>query len=366
MARAHFQHAKISALSTSVGPVVKRIDDEIEFYGGNAAQLERIKKTIGLNERRVVQFGTTTADLCLHATRRLIAGGGLDIAAVDGLVFVTQTPDYIQPCNAALLHGRLGLSKDCAAFDVNLGCSGFVYGLYLANLMVEAGGCHNVLLMAGDTISLCVNPRDRAVAPLFGDAGSVALIKRSEEMELSWFALHTDGLGFDHIIVPAGGFRRPHSPDTSFERSYTDGNYRAPENLHMNGAEVFNFSIKEEPPAIRELLDFARIGTADVDHFIFHQANRYIIGNIARRLKIPLGKAPSQTVERYGNQSSASIPCTICDAIAGEVRSSSRRLVLSGFGVGLSWASCLLSLGPLAYCQLNTYAEKSPENSVKS
>lgn len=331
-------------LHTTVGAVEKSIDAEAGAYGGNPAQIERIKKTIGLDKRRVVAEGTTSLDIGRQAAERLLAREGLAATDCDGLIFVTQTPDFFQPCNAAVLHGALGMDQATAAFDVNLGCSGYVYALYLAHLMVGHGGSGRVLVVAADTISRIVHERDRAVAPLFGDAGAATLVEKGGGSEQAWFALHTDGSGHEAIWQPAGAFREPISPEASEEVTDEAGNTRARINLHMNGADVFNFSIREEPPAIREILEFAGMEADDADAFVFHQANKYIIGTIAKRLKIDPAKAPADTVSRYGNQSSASIPGAISDALAQRLENESLRLVLSGFGVGLSWASAVITL----------------------
>ena len=343
---------------TAVPANKRSVDDEIDNYGGDRAQIERIKKTIGLRERYVVDAETTSADLCETAARTLFSDTGLAASDLDGVIMVTQTPDYFQPATACVLHGRLGLKEDCAAFDVNLGCSGYVYALWLAAMMIESGGCGKVLVLAGDTISRCVNPRDRTVAPLFGDAGSATLIEGSPDAEASFYDLKTDGKGFEHIIVPAGGFRRPHSEATARETTDEGGIVRAPDNLHMNGAEVFNFSLKVEPKALRGIVEFAGVALEEVDAFVLHQANRYIIGNIARRLKVPPEKMPAGTVERYGNQSCASIPGTLCDALGERATKERLRMVFSGFGVGLSWASCFLVTDKLATCRVVTHETK--------
>ncbi len=349
MPKAKFTQAAIKGISVTLGEILKRIDDESENFAGSPEQLQRIKTTIGLNERRVAAPGTTAADLCERAARRLFEKTELDIAKVDGLICVTQTPDYFQPCNAAILHGRFGMEKNCVAFDINLGCSGWVVGLYTAFLMIESGGCENVILLAGDTISKCVNPKDRAVAPLFGDAGSATLVTRSPMN--SWFSLHTNGQGCGFIQVPGGAFRQPSCEETKKESADADGNIRSLENLYMNGAEVFNFSIKEEPAAIREILEFSGKSIEEIDWIVFHQANKYIIGNIARRLKVPLEKVPCGAVEKFGNQSSASIPATICSEIKSQIANESQRLIFSGFGVGLSWATCVIETPPIV-CDL--------------
>jgi len=320
--------------------------------------LERMKKTIGLNKRRVVGPGVTAADLCQAAAKRLLEGLALERTQIDAVICVTQTPDHPQPCNAAVLHGRMGLAKDCAALDVNLGCSGYVYGLWLAHTMIASGGCHRVLLLAGDTISRLVYAQDRAVAPLFGDGGSATLLQHAAHAGNNYFSLQTDGRGYENLIVPAGGARLPKTPETSKVTRDDSGNSRSPENLFMDGAEIFNFSITEEPQSVRELLEYARADADEVDYFVFHQANRYILKNIAKRLKLDLEKVPMQTVECYGNQSSASIPAAICGELAQSLRAKpGHRLVLSGFGVGLSWASALVDLPRLAVCEIIDYPD---------
>ncbi|MGC6424532.1 MAG: ketoacyl-ACP synthase III [Lentimonas sp.] len=355
MAKSYFKNVEIRGVVTCVPTREKCIDDEVDLFGGNQKQIARLKKVIGLDRRRVVDAQTTAADLCYEAALRLLLKSGVDASAIEAVICVTQTPDYPQPCNAAVLHGRLGLRKECAALDVNLGCSGYVYGLWLAHMMVSSGGCERVLLLAGDTISRIAHPKDRVVAPIFGDGGSASLIERSDAESPSWFSLETDGAGYDKLIVPAGGFRSPCSAETALEETEEDGNVRTPENLFMDGAEVFNFSIQVEPKAVTDLCAYAGMEIDAIDHFVFHQANRYILTNIAKRLKIDLEKVPMQTVERYGNQSSASIPSAICGELSEELAAGSRQVLLSGFGVGLSWASVILNLDHLHVCEIIDY-----------
>lgn len=339
-----FSKVKISAITSAVPENYKQVDDEIDLYGGNKKQIERIKKTIGLNKRHVISGKSTASDLCLYAAKALIKSMFLSSSDIDGLVVVTQTPDHFQPCNAAIIHGKLGLGKLCAALDINLGCSGYVYGLWLAHMMVTGGGCKTVLLLAGDTISRCVNPKDRSTALLFGDAGSATLVEAADTETKTYFDLHTDGSGSGLIQVPAGAFRYPSNSETSKETKDEDGNWRSQDNLYMNGGEVFNFSLAVEPSAVTQILDISNSSTRDVDYFIFHQANKYIVNNIAKRLQLPTKKVPCDTVEKYGNLSSASIPCTINDALSSTISRHKKKLLLSGFGVGLSWASCIVEV----------------------
>lgn len=353
MAKCTINQAEIGGIVTCVPSQEKRIDDELELFGGNASQIVRLKKTIGLDRRRVVDAQTTAADLCETAARRLFEASEMRPELVDAVICVTQTPDYLQPCNAAVLHGRLGLPTTTAALDVNLGCSGYVYGLWLASMMVNGGGCESVLLLAGDTISRLVHPRDRAVAPLFGDGGSATLVRRNASAGNAWFSLETDGSGFGKLIVPAGGARAPFSEASKIAETDANGNVRTPEHLFMDGAEIFNFSILQEPKAVRELVAYAGLELDAIDHFVFHQANRYILSNIAKRLKLDPAKVPMQTVERFGNQSSASIPSALCGELGHALTGAdTRRLLLSGFGVGLSWGSVILDAGRLSICEI--------------
>jgi len=355
MANVKFDKAAIKGIVTVVPQHIKSIDDEVELYGGNKKQIERIKKAIGLDKRRVTDEATTTSDLCFQAALQLLEGLSLDKNEIDGLIFVTQTPDHFQPSNAAILHGRLALEKNCVSFDVNLGCSGYVYGLWMAHMMIASGTCTKVLLLAGDTISKYVNPRDRSAAPLFGDAGSATLIESAKDNVMSFFSLHTDGAGSDFINVPAGAFRCPSSPETAEEIEDDDGNWRSKNDLYMSGGDVFNFSIKTEPAAIKEVLEYSGLLAENIDYFVFHQANKYIISNIAKRLKLPMEKVPCETVSKYGNQSSASIPATISDSLSESVSGSTKSLVLSGFGVGLSWASAVVMLKNIYSPEIQIY-----------
>lgn len=350
MAKSSFNKAKILGIVSCVPENFKKIDDDTDtLYNGDTKQVQRIKKSIGLNIRHVVKGDTTTSDLCEEAASQLLSGLNIEKNEIDALIFVSQTPDYFQPATAAYLHGKLNLSEDCAVFDVTQGCAGYVYGLWLSYMMVETGSCENVLLLAGDTVSKIVNPNDSAVAPLFGDAGTATLISRSKTHEASYFTLHTKGKKFDTIIQPLGGFRKPTNKVIKNPKVFDTSDKRTLHDLYMDGGEVFNFSIQTEPKAINEILNFANQTQEDIHYIIFHQANKYIISNIARRLKFPLEKAPSDTTGKYGNQSSASIPCTICDAINKDVTTKKVKLILSGFGVGLSWATCLLELDHI-YC----------------
>jgi len=347
MAKTGIAGVTVRSLATAVPRNTVSLLDEAELFGGNLAQIERLKATIGLDQRRVVPEGMTASDLAAAAIERLLHDTGLEAGEIDGLFMVTQTPDYLQPGNAVLLQGRCGLPGSCATMDFNLGCSGFVYGLWAAHSFIAAGGLRKVILVAGDTISRIVSAHDRALRPLFGDAASAILLEADKAAGPAYFDLQSDGTGYQALWQPGGGFREPANADRLTEKPLAEGILRSRCHLHMDGAEIFNFSLKVEPQAIKGMLEQAGWAEDSVDGFVFHQANRYIIDNIRRRLKLGREKVPDGTVERYGNQSSASIPATLTDHYGTKLCEKGHRFILSGFGVGLSWATCGIDIPPL-------------------
>jgi 3-oxoacyl-[acyl-carrier-protein] synthase-3 len=348
MAVARIKGTRIGGLVTTVPRNEVRLVDEAHLFDGNMAQVERLKATIGLDRRRVVPDGMTACDMAEAAVKQLLEETGTDVSGIDGIFMVTQTPDYLQPGNAVLLQGRLGLPITCAAMDFNLGCSGYIYGLWAAHSFIATGGLKRVILVVGDTVSRIVSAEDRALRPLFGDAACATLLEADPDAPEAVFDLQSDGSGYKALWQPGGAFREPASPETAEVQQIGEGVSRSRCHLHMDGAEIFNFSLKVEPRAITEMLAATGWAAESVDGFVFHQANRYIIDNIRRRLKLPPEQVPAGTVERYGNQSSASIPATLTDHYGEALVRSPHRFILSGFGVGLSWATAAVELPRLA------------------
>lgn len=344
---------RLAGLAVTTGSVVRDFIADGLAAGLDRAQLERTAKTIGLRERRVAAQGITALDLCADAARRLIDEMGLDASSLDAVIFVTQTPDHSQPNNASLLHGRLGLSKSAPAFDLAMGCSGWVHGLHQAALLCAHGGAARVLLCAGDTLSRLTNPKDRATDPLFGDAGSAALIERTGHATPWHFVLGADGQGAAAIRVAQGGARQPTEP--LIETTDTEGNVRHAANLAMDGAEVFNFTLREVPPAVQAVMRHAGLTPEGTDALVLHQANRFMLSTLAKKCGFPADKVPMDIVEHYGNQSSASIPCALIHALANRLEVGPLNLVGCGYGVGLSWGAFAGSFGPLTVAPIADY-----------
>lgn len=346
---------RISGLAVSVGSLTRDYVAEGLARGQPEAQLQRVAKTIGLRERRIAAPGVTALDLCEDAARRLLGELALDASSIDAVIFVTQTPDHSQPNNASLLHGRLGLGKDAIAFDLSLGCSGWVYGLHQAALLCAHGGAARVLLCAGDTLSRLIHPGDHAADPLFGDAGSATLVEKTGRGAPMHFVLGADGRGASSIMVPAGGARRPLSAETAVAAVDAEGNTRAPEHLHLDGAEVFNFTLREVPGAVQAALRLAGWTPATTDALVLHQANRFIVSTVSQKCGFTLAQTPMDIVEQFGNQSSASIPCALVHALGQSLQEKTLKIVACGFGVGLSWGAVALELGPLASVPVRPY-----------
>lgn len=350
-----FNNIRLSGLAVTTGSIERDYVQDGLAMGFDRAGLERSGKVVGLRKRMVAPDGITTLDLCADAAIRLIAEMGIDATSIDAIVFVTQSPDHSQPNNASLLHGRLGLSKSAATFEFSLGCSGWAYGLYFSTLLCAHGGAARVLLCAGDTLSRITNPGDHATDPLFGDAGSAAIIDKTGSSQPMHFVLGADGTGAASIIVPAGGARQPPSPATRVETVDAEGNRFHAENFRMNGPEVFNFTLREVPGAVNAAMKLAGWTPAEVDGLVLHQANRFIVSTVGRKCGFPAEKTPMEVFEKYGNQSSASLPCAMIDGLADRLKNGPLKIVGCGFGVGLSWGAFAGVLGPLVIAPIRPY-----------
>jgi 3-oxoacyl-[acyl-carrier-protein] synthase-3 len=349
MAKNCFSHAVIRGISAVVPSREIRLEDELEYFGGDIKKARRMTKITGMDRRRVAGPGVTASDLCLQAARRLLTDMRLSASSIDALIFLSQTPDYAMPATACILQDKLGLSRDCAAFDANQGCAGFVYGLWLASSLLESRAASRVLLLVGDVCSSVCERDNRVVAPVFGDCGTAALLEYTPERHPSWFVLGTDGSGAEALMIPAGGARLP-LPDTPEEYAPYCGRLLDARGtpwrlnrLYMDGGAVFDFTLHVVPGHILDVLRFAQKDREEIDRLVPHQANKQIMTAIAEKAGFPPEKIPMETFSEYGNQAGASIPAAICDALGEEVRSRRLQLLLCGFGVGLSWASAIVT-----------------------
>lgn len=303
----------------------------------DAAQFPRddVRKVVamaGVARRRVASAEQCSSDLCVAAAARLLEELGWSRDSIDGLVFVTQTPDYHLPSTACVVHKRLELGDGCAAFDVGLGCSGYPYGLWLGHMMVSSGGLRRVLVLHGETPTKFTTDSDRATYLLFGDAGSATAIEGAAGARAA-FVLHSDGQGLEDLIVRGGGFRERFAADP--RRHY----------LEMDGPGLFNFTIKRVPLLVEDTLALDGRAAGDVDYWVLHQSNKFMMMHLAKKLALPSERVPL-TLGEFGNTGGASVPLTLTNALPAAPRDRPLSVMMIGYGVGLSWGSALAEIHP--------------------
>lgn len=329
-----FQNIRIAGIAGAVPKTKINILTDLEFVSHE--DREKTVKLTGIKEYRKSTADQCTSDLCQAAAQKLLEELEIDPLTIDAILFVTQTPDYILPSSACLLQNKLGCSQDSIAFDVNLGCSGYVYGLYIACSFIQGGSLKKILLLAGDTQTKLGYEKDKNVAFLLGDAGTATLIEEAKDAPAIKMKFMTDGSRYDKLIVPAGAFRLPSQKETRTIKKQSDGGIRSDEHIYMNGMDIFNFSIIDVVKTMKNFMDIENLRVEDIDCLVLHQANKFMTDKIAKKLSFPSEKI-LYSLDVYGNTSSASIPITIASCFSRLGTSGTQHCLLSGFGVGLSW-----------------------------
>jgi len=298
---------------------------------------ERLVRNIGIELRRLTPEWQCFSDLAFDAAVGLIESLEWKREEIDALIVVTQSPDYLAPATAIILQDRLGLPQTTLAFDVNLGCSGYPFGLHLLGSLINAGGIKKGLVLVGDSGA-------RLDDPIFSDAGTATAMEYCADAPPMYFDLNSDGSGHKAIILPVGGHREPVDIQhlVPFRENENDHWHRAID-LQLDGTAVLSFSTQRVPPAVEKLLEYANASKDEVDYFIFHQANRMINETIRKKLGLPVEKVPS-SLRDFGNTSGASLPVTMTVRINKQLEEGTKRLLLSGFGIGLSWGTCLVDI----------------------
>jgi 3-oxoacyl-[acyl-carrier-protein] synthase III len=341
VALASIKDIKINAISVCLPSNIE--DNEKYAYFSNDIEKNLFIKSVGIRYRRVADKGICTSDLCLKASEKILEQNSFNKEEIKALIFVSQTPDYITPATSIILQGKLGLSASCLAFDINLGCSGYVYGLFVLSSLLKQIGSGKALLLAGDISTACISERDKSTAPIFSDAGSATLIGFEEGSEEMFFNLESIGQKHEAILIPDGGYRNPFKEESLLYRKNETGLERNKLHLMMNGHEVFSFSTQEVVKNIQYLLEKINKDISQVDYTFLHQANKLINESIRKKLNIDKEKLP-YTLHDYGNTSSATIPLTMIDFFQKNTFETSRTCLISGFGVGLSIASAIIKL----------------------
>ena len=318
--------------------VPKEIISNSDYTVISPEQREKIIKYTGIQYRRWARREVCCSDLCFAAAEKLLSELGWNRDEIGAIIFVTQTPDYPYPASAQILQDRLKLPESCIAYDINLGCSGYTYGLFLLGTLLESSGIRKGLLLAGDA-SKTMGDHDPASAILFGHAASATAMEFSPENNCPlYFEMGSDGNGFEVICVPGGGCRNPLETKTFERQDLEGGGARGDLDVILDAAEIINFTMREIPPSLDRLLTYCNRTREEIDAYLFHQANGFINKQVARKAKLRPEQVPS-SLYNFGNTSSATIPLTLTTEFRERLNQGPAKVVMSGFGVGLSWAS---------------------------
>lgn len=344
-----FKNKRISGILTILPKKAVKFEDEMANYSFSPAKCMKLKLAMGYNEHRIAEPGQCSSDFCKFGLQYLFDNGMLKKEEIDALLFVSQSTDYYMPPTSNLIHGHFGLKQDCLCMDINQGCAGFELGLIQAFMMLDQSAIKKVVLMNADVLSSKVSDRDRNSKPLIGDAASITIVERSEEENPIYANIKMDGTGAMVLNIPAGGFRLPSSPETAIMEQDVAGNFRSKNDLVMQGDEVFNFVQREVPPMIEHLFEQSGVDRNDVDWYMFHQPNKFMLHKLADKLEIPHEKMPANIVENFGNASGVTVPTCISYNLGDQLVNGRMRLCLAGFGVGLTWSSIMIYVDNLQF-----------------
>lgn len=362
-----FDNIKITGIASAVPTKIVKTADYVQKFGEEAVQ--KFVEMTGVKEHRVSLEHQTASDLGYVAAEKLLNEKNIDRESIGILIFGAHSTDYRRPATACVLHKRLMLSNNCAAFDISLGCSAFVYCAQVAASMLACSESTRALVIVGETMTKIVYPEDKSSAMLFGDGGAAILFERTKENNILTGELCSDGNGYRAIIAPAGGFRN--FSDTTAPFIWKDGNPRTLYNTYMNGTDVFSFTLTKVPKTIKKFLEKTGQDVNSFDCLAFHQANQFIQQQLAKKLKVDILKMPI-CLDRYGNTSAPAIPLLLSDVYGNDNVPNDLHLLMCGFGVGLSWgvmSATIKSIDILPIIETSDYFEEgiihSPEDLKK-
>jgi 3-oxoacyl-[acyl-carrier-protein] synthase III len=347
-----FRRKRISGLLAVVPAHEQSFLEDMKNFNFPEARSRKLMEVMGYDKHRLVEPGVCVSDLAVFGLQHLFDCGLLQREEIDALILITQSPDHFMPPTSNIIQGRLNLKHDLFCLDISQGCAGFVIGLIQSFLLLEQDSIRKVVLINADVLSRKTSPKDRNSYPLVGDAASITIIERDTADTVIHANLKMNGTRNEALMIPAGGFRLPCSPETAVLEDVGDNNLRAKDHLRMDGSLVFNFVQVEVPPMIESLLAFAGASMETVDWFLCHQPNRFMLQKLADKMKVPHAKMPMNVVEHFGNSSGVTIPIAIAFNFHDTLPSRQYVMCLAGFGVGLTWSSMLLTLGNMDFCNM--------------
>lgn len=344
-----FKNKRIGGILTILPKKVVRFEEEMANYSFSPAKCMKLKLAMGYKEHRLAEPGQCSSDFCKFGLQYLFDNDLLKTDEIDALLFVSQSADYYMPPTSNIIHGHFDLKHDCLCMDINQGCAGFELGLIQAFMLLDQPAINKVVLMNADVLSPKVSDRDRNSKPLIGDAASITIVEKSDDDSTIYANIKMDGTGAFALNIPAGGFRMPSTSNTAVMEQDEAGNYRSKDNLVMQGDNVFNFVQREVPPMIEHLLEQAQANKDDVDWFMFHQPNKFMLNKLADKIGVPRDKMPANIVENFGNASGVTVPTCISYNLGDQLVDKTMNLCMAGFGVGLTWSSIYMKVGNLMF-----------------
>lgn len=346
-----FKNKKITGVALIIPENERTFLDDMREFNADEKRSLRLAKVMGYDKHRIAPENVTASDMVEYGFNKLFQAGDLKKDEIDALVYMTASPDHFLPPTSRILHGKLGLKQETYCIDITQGCCAFEEGLIQAFLLLDQPTINKVALVTTDVLSHKISKKDRNSYPLIGDAASITIVEKSESENNIEAVILNDGTRSDALKIPAGGFRMPCSSETAVLHSDEEGNERALDNLVMDGTAVFNFVMQDVPPTLFDLFKKANISKDDIDWFLFHQPNRFMLQKLAEKLEVPYEKMPSNVVEKYGNSSGTTVPAVTVLTFEGKEMAERSKVCFSGFGVGLTWATVIMELGKLEFCK---------------
>ena len=354
----HFKDKAITGIQVVIPARERLFADEMKLFNAPENRSRKLAMVMGYKAHRIVGPGTCASDLAEYGFRKLFADGRLRSEDIDALVYISLSPDHFVPPTSCILHGKLGLRRECLCLDISQGCCGFVLGLLQAFQLLEQPGVKKVAVVNADVLSRKVSSKDRNSYPLIGDAATIAIVENRVGAGAVVADVRFDGSRAMSLKIPAGGFRLPSTAETAVMSADAEGNERSPDNLVMDGTAVFNFVMADVPPMLVDLVKDAGTDFKGIDKYYFHQPNKFMLQKLAEKLDVPYEKMPSNVVEHYGNSSGATIPSVMALNDAEVLCRETHKVCFSGFGVGLTYGGIVMNCGNLAFCETVDYPNK--------
>ena len=327
-------------------------EDEVGNYSFPEKQTLRLKRVMGYEKHRISKKSSTVSEFALFGLRHMLSQSWIRKEDIGAVIVVTLCPDYFVPHVITILHGELDLDEDVICMDIAQGCCGFLVGLFESFLLLEHMGEKKVVLINADILSHKVSERDRNDYPLIGDGAAITVVENSHDNTKVYYEMHTNGSMGDALKIPAGAFRQPSNAETGIMRDIGDGNFKSLDHMHMDGSAVFNFVQTKVPPMLEHALLETGYTVDDLDYYLFHQPNKFMLQKLAQKVGIPYEKMPMNLVENYGNPSGSSIPLVTVHNLQEQLKEQKYKCCLSAFGSGLAWGAIIMELGKLENCEM--------------